>query len=186
MIHGDLKGVCSCSNFNSTTILTYAQPNILMDHSGTARIADFGLAMVTRNLDSMRSASCQRGYTPRWAAPEILGEGTYSKEADIFSFAMVMIEVRHGRSIVCRSLTHGRSVSIQVFTGMVPFSKRTSLMAILAITQGVRPQRPTHPTFTENLWTLMQRCWDHNPYLRPEVSEVLEVLLTPSVPCSFR
>ena len=64
-----------------------------MDDSGNARIADFGFTTVTQNLDSVQSAQCQRG-TPRWTAPEVLDEGPYSKEADIFSFAMVMIEVR--------------------------------------------------------------------------------------------
>jgi len=72
-----------------------------MDDSGHARIADFGLATVTQNLDSIQSATFQQGHTPRWTAPEVWNEGAYSKEADIFSFAMVMIEVRHGRSAVC-------------------------------------------------------------------------------------
>ena len=72
------------------------QPNVFVDHSGRARIADFGLATVTQNVDSVRNASLQRGFTPRWAAPEVLNEGPHSKEADIFSFAMVTIEVRHG------------------------------------------------------------------------------------------
>ena len=48
--------------------------------------------------------------------------------------------------------------------------------------QGERPPRPTHPTFTSSLWELMQRCWDRDPQLRPEASEVLQVLLTLSVP----
>ena len=30
----------------------------------------------------------------RWAAPEILKGNEHSKEADVFSFAMIMIEVR--------------------------------------------------------------------------------------------
>ena len=82
-------------------VLTTGQPNILVDNSGHARIADFGLATVTQNLDSLRSTSRQHGHTPRWTAPEILkGQGTYSKEADIFSFAMVMIEARHRLSTV--------------------------------------------------------------------------------------
>ena len=93
VIHGDLKGVCSRSNFSLTTTLTHVQPNILMDDSGNARIVDFGFTTVTLNLDSVRSVQCQRGFTPRWTAPEVLEEGPLSKEADIFSFAMVMIEV---------------------------------------------------------------------------------------------
>ena len=78
------------------TILTPIQPNVLVDGSGRARIADLGLATVTQNLDSVRNVSLQCGFTLRWAAPEVLNEGPNSKEADIFSFAMVMIEVRHG------------------------------------------------------------------------------------------
>ena len=65
-----------------------------MDGSGCARIADFGLATITRNPDSIPSASHHGGYTLGWAAPEVL-DGHYSKEGDIFAFAMVMIEVRH-------------------------------------------------------------------------------------------
>lgn len=72
------------------------QPNILVDNSGTARIADFGLAMVTQNVDSMQTTSCQRVHTVQWTAPEVLSGGAYSKEADIFSFAMVMTEARNG------------------------------------------------------------------------------------------
>lgn len=69
------------------------QANILVDDSCHARITDFGLAMVTRNLDSIPTTTHQHGHTIRWAAPEVMDKGTYSMEADMFSFAMVMIEV---------------------------------------------------------------------------------------------
>ena len=157
-----------------------------MDDSGSARIADFVFANVTQDLDSMRSTQGQRGFTPRWTAPEVLDKGPSSKEADIFSFAMVMIEVRRQLLTVHRALAHYHFVSIQVFTGAIPFSGKPAAMAMLDVMQGRRPPRPTHPTFTENLWTLMQRCWDHDPHLRPEVSEVLQVLLTPSVSRPFQ
>ena len=156
-----------------------------MDDSGNARIADFGFATVTQNLDSMQSAHCQRG-TPRWTAPEVLNEGPYSKEADVFSFAMVMIEVRRRLPTVRRTLAYCHFVSIQVFTGAIPFIGSSTNAAMFAIAQGKRPPRPTYPTFTENLWTLMQRCWDHDPHLRPEVSEASQVLLTPLVSRSFQ
>ena len=77
--------------------VTRVQPNILIDGNHRARITDFGLATVTQNLDSIRGLLVNEGHTARWSAPEILNDvGTYSKEADVFSFAMVMIEVHQG------------------------------------------------------------------------------------------
>lgn len=82
--------------FILTIAITSGQPNILVDDASCPRITDFGLAMVAQNQDSVRSAQGDHGHTARWTAPEILsGEGTYSKEADVFSFAMVMVEVRY-------------------------------------------------------------------------------------------
>ena len=66
-----------------------------MDELGHARLADFGFAMVTRNLDSIQGESDHHGFTARWSAPEVLSSWTHSKEADIFSFGMVMYEVCH-------------------------------------------------------------------------------------------
>ena len=63
--------------------------------SGDVQITDFGLAVVTQDLDSIRSSSDECSDSARWIAPEILdSRGTHSKEGDVFSFAMVMIEVR--------------------------------------------------------------------------------------------
>ena len=74
-----------------------------MDNSGHARITDFGLTAVTRNLSSIESGSGDHNTTMRWIAPEILNkQGSHSKEADIFSFAMVMIEVCCGRSTAAK------------------------------------------------------------------------------------
>ena len=67
-----------------------------MDESDRTQIIDFGVATVAQDLDSIWSLTDEIAHTARWTAPEILNEeGSYSKEADVFSFAMVMIEVRH-------------------------------------------------------------------------------------------
>ena len=78
-------------------VLTSRKSNILVDAAGHARVADFGMSTVTQDLDSIRNASGDRGGGARWVAPEILaGRDTYNKEADVFSFAMVTIEVSCG------------------------------------------------------------------------------------------
>ena len=73
--------------------LTLRQPNVLVDEFGHARLADFGFSMVARNLDSIQGDSDCHGFTPRWSAPEVLEHWSHSKEADTFSFGMVMYEV---------------------------------------------------------------------------------------------
>ena len=71
-----------------------AQPNILVNASGNALITDFDLASIFRDPNSVKTGAGEYGYTPRWAAPEMFGKNpTPSKESDIFSFAMVAIEV---------------------------------------------------------------------------------------------
>ena len=71
-----------------------------MDDTRRARIAGFDFAMVTHNTDVMWNTSPSRGHAARWTAPEILVEGMSSKKADVFSFAMVMIEVSRGQPIM--------------------------------------------------------------------------------------
>ena len=75
--------------------LTLRQQNVLVDELGHARLADFGFSIVTRNLDSVQGDSEHHGFTPRWAAPEVLKHWSHSKESDTFSFGMVMYEVCH-------------------------------------------------------------------------------------------
>ena len=96
------KGYAIVLSIVFTPALTHCQPNILVDATGHARITDFGLTTVTRSPDSVSSAD--QGHATRWAAPEILkDEGTYSKEADVFLFVMVVIEVGH-KQVICVGL----------------------------------------------------------------------------------
>lgn len=167
-----------CSKSRLTIAPTPSQPSILVDNFGRARITDFGLATVTQNRDSVGSGSDDHDPTARWIAPEILSgdQGSYGKPVDIFSFAMVMIEVRYGWPIACETVVHSRFISMQVFTGAVPFNDLPAVAATFAIMEGRRPPRPFHPTFTDELWALTKRCWDGDYHLRPEASEVSKIL----------
>jgi len=79
----------------------------------------------------------------------------------------------------CRALIHCYSVSPQGFASAVPFDNSLPEATATATMSGKRPSRPTHLTCTDELWTLIQRCWHSDPHLRPKVSEVLEPLRGP-------
>lgn len=100
IIHGDLKGVSRLTFLSQLlrcqlTIRTNPKANILIDKDGRARLTDFGLTSIIRGDNSARSPQDQgMASNTMWAAPEILRGEAVSKEGDIFTFAMVTIEVR--------------------------------------------------------------------------------------------
>ena len=53
--------------------------------------------------------------------------------------------------------------------------------AMQKILNGERPRRPDRSDFTDSLWELTQRCWSKEPWDRPGVREVIEVLKELSV-----
>ena len=72
------------------------QTNILVDHLGRARIIDFALAAVTENKSPTCGPIDTSNHSTQWTAPEVSKGGWLTGKADVFSFAMVMIEVSLG------------------------------------------------------------------------------------------
>ncbi|KXN82740.1 Ephrin type-A receptor 2 [Leucoagaricus sp. SymC.cos] len=154
IVHGDLKGA-----------------NVLVNSSGKACLADFGLSTIRDpEVIALTTSSSPSGCggTIRWMAPEPLGsydtdEPVNTKKSDIYAFA---------------------GVSYEVFTGHVPFYEVfRDQTVILKINRGERPSRPDREVFlksgmTEGIWQLMQDCWSTEPANRPTASEILNRLNT--------
>lgn len=124
--------------------------NLLMDEHEVVKVADFGVARVQTQSGVM---TAETG-TYRWMAPEVIEHKPYDHKADVFSFAIVLWEL---------------------LTGEVPYSYLTPLQAAVGVVQqGLRPTIPkqTHPKLTE----LLESCWQHNPTLRPNFTEILDKL----------
>jgi len=150
-----------------------SQPSILVDDTGHARLTDFGLAAVTPEVGS--AGSIKDGHAVRWAAPEVLDKGrSVSKESDVYSFAMVVIEVwiRNLLRISCVTYRY------KAFTGIAPFYGIPPTTVAVGILSGDRPTRPTHPSLTNDLWGMTERCWNQDPQHRPDISEVVRCLQT--------
>lgn len=70
------------------------QTNVWVNRLGRVRLAEFALAAVDPDECLACGVMEVRENITRWTAPELLGgSGPLTKKADVFSFAMLMIEV---------------------------------------------------------------------------------------------
>ncbi|CAN1192552.1 Serine/threonine-protein kinase STY46 [Linum perenne] len=124
--------------------------NLLMDENDVVKVADFGVARVKTQSGVM---TAETG-TYRWMAPEVIEHKPYDHKADVFSFAIVLWEL---------------------LTGKLPYEYLTPLQAAVGVVQKcLRPTIPKHAN--PKLAELLERCWQQDPSLRPDFSEIIEVL----------
>lgn len=67
----------------------------------------------------------------------------------------------------------------QVFTGEFPFHDfEREVRVILSVLQGKRPQRPSPDRngLDNDVWELIENCWDQNPALRPTAKQIIQRL----------
>ncbi|GMH23648.1 hypothetical protein Nepgr_025491 [Nepenthes gracilis] len=124
--------------------------NLLMDENEVVKVADFGVARVKAQSGVM---TAETG-TYRWMAPEVIEHKPYDHKADVFSFGIVVWEL---------------------LTGKLPYEYLTPLQAAVGVVQkGLRPTilKNTHP----KLGALLERCWLQDPTLRPDFSEIIDIL----------
>ncbi|KAG6806995.1 hypothetical protein H0H92_009208, partial [Tricholoma furcatifolium] len=153
IVHGDLKGI-----------------NVLVNDSGSACIADFGLSSILPS----------RGGTLYCQAPELF-QGEYNTKAtDMYAFGCLIYEVRVQLDLLEQCFK--RPVS-QVFAGEQPFAGifNPSLIASKVL-EGHRPKRPDNsPSWnpgglTDDLWAMIEGCWKADPVERPTIDAVIQSL----------
>ncbi|KAJ3574256.1 hypothetical protein NP233_g1894 [Leucocoprinus birnbaumii] len=142
IIHGDLKA-----------------SNVLISNNRQAMLADFGISHISMTL----ATTSTRGFagTANWTAPELLLEEDESepiptKKSDIWSFSCTCYEV---------------------LTGEMPFYHIKKVVQLIrAMLRGVRPMRTTLrgpcDSAEEQVWTLMEMCWNYEPEKRPDTKEL--------------
>jgi son of sevenless-like protein len=114
------------------------------------------------------NAQCGKGMgtanniNPRWFAPELLQQtGPVSTYSDVWSFGMLCLEV---------------------LSGQPPYAKFNRDVAVLREVDNGRP--PDHPGriatqngLSDQMWKVMQMCWNLKPEARPSITEVKNALL---------
>ena len=67
--------------------------NILLDHKGIAKLADFGVSAQLANTLSKKDTVIG---TPYWMSPEVIARSLYNKKTDIWSLGITGIEMAEG------------------------------------------------------------------------------------------
>ncbi|KAI4320505.1 hypothetical protein MLD38_033980 [Melastoma candidum] len=122
--------------------------NILVDASGSVRLADFGLAKATR-LNDVKSC---KG-TAFWMAPEVVRTKSngYGLPADIWSLGCTVLEM---------------------LTQQLPYYPLELAQAVFRIGRGEPP--PVSDTLSPDAKDFIMRCIRVNPDERPSAAELLE------------
>ncbi|KAF9778163.1 kinase-like domain-containing protein [Thelephora terrestris] len=149
MIHGDLKGA-----------------NIVIDRTGHACLADFGLLTIASDATNITSAnSFPKGGSYQWMGPELFDPEKFNlkdrrptKSSDRYAFGMVIYEVLSGK--IPFLLCHRYAVAAKVLEGGRP----------------ARPEGVEGSLFTDVIWSILESCWKASPDDRPKVKAVLHCL----------
>ncbi|KAF9643698.1 kinase-like protein [Thelephora ganbajun] len=165
IVHGDLKGA-----------------NILINKNRRACIADFSLTTITAvrahaaawsSRASLFSNDSLASFTPggsnRWISPELIDPGEFkipqseggrpTRQSDCYALGMVIYEVLCG---------HHPYIELESDSVLVD-----------AILNGGRPGRPEESAllgFSNELWKMVERCWQGNRDERPRIEEILACL----------
>ena len=140
--------------------------NILVDHGGHARLADFGLlTIISDSTNFTVSSSMMACGTTRWMAPELhdpdkfgLKDSRATRESDCYALGMVILEV---------------------LSRQAPFAQSKDVVVLQKVIKGERPGRPEGVDgvwFTDDLWQMLNLCWESQPGDRPTIQAVLECL----------
>eukprot|EP00727_Mastigamoeba_balamuthi_P013386 m51a1_g8670 putative protein kinase (621) ;mRNA; f:122130-124519 len=123
--------------------------NILVDSdSGRIKLIDFGLSCVKPRGATLTEVTG----SPIWMAPEVLRGDTYTEKVDVYSYAVVVLEI---------------------LTNETPFVKMN--LEELRVTVGMRGMRPRIPDAVGGAARdLITRCWSQDPQLRPAFSLVIQ------------
>ncbi|XP_071435995.1 tyrosine-protein kinase Fer isoform X2 [Pithys albifrons albifrons] len=129
-----------------------AARNCLVGESNILKISDFGMSR--QEDDGVYSSSGLKQIPIKWTAPEALNYGRYTSESDVWSFGILLWET--------------------FSLGVCPYPGMTNQQAREQVEKGYRMSAPQK--CPEEIYKVMQRCWDYKPENRPKFSEIQKEL----------
>mmetsp|Transcript_427 Transcript_427/g.1029 ORF Transcript_427/g.1029 Transcript_427/m.1029 type:complete len:689 (-) Transcript_427:196-2262(-) len=131
--------------------------NLLIDHSGTLKISDFGLSKIRpdpnkKHEDTFTMTGETGSY--RFMAPEVFLHKEYNETVDVYSYAMILF---------------------YLYVGRPPWPSLPGQEAVrLASEEGDRPNLPRD--LDQRYVGLIKECWHEDPSARPSFEKILDFL----------
>ncbi|XP_069481578.1 tyrosine-protein kinase Fer isoform X1 [Ambystoma mexicanum] len=129
-----------------------AARNCLVGENNVLKISDFGMSR--QEDDGIYSSSGLKQIPIKWTAPEALNYGRYSSESDVWSFGILLWET--------------------FSLGVCPYPGMTNQQAREQVEKGYRMAAPQK--CPEEIFKIMQRCWEYKPENRPKFIEMQKEL----------
>ncbi|KAM6902785.1 tyrosine-protein kinase Fer isoform 1-T1 [Xenentodon cancila] len=125
-----------------------AARNCLVGDGSVLKISDFGMSR--QEDDGVYSSSGLKQIPIKWTAPEALNYGRYSSESDVWSYGILLWET--------------------FSLGVCPYPGMTNQQAREQVEKGYRMASPQR--CPDDVYQVMQRCWQYNPEDRPRFSDL--------------
>ncbi|XP_047185639.1 tyrosine-protein kinase Fer isoform X3 [Scophthalmus maximus] len=125
-----------------------AARNCLVGEGSVLKISDFGMSR--QEDDGVYSSSGLKQIPIKWTAPEALNYGRYSSESDVWSYGILLWET--------------------FSLGVCPYPGMTNQQAREQVEKGYRMACPQR--CLDDVYQVMQRCWQYNAEERPKFSEL--------------
>eukprot|EP00546_Thalassionema_frauenfeldii_P016151 CAMPEP_0178901634 /NCGR_PEP_ID=MMETSP0786-20121207/4144_1 /TAXON_ID=186022 /ORGANISM="Thalassionema frauenfeldii, Strain CCMP 1798" /LENGTH=815 /DNA_ID=CAMNT_0020572783 /DNA_START=823 /DNA_END=3268 /DNA_ORIENTATION=- len=124
------------------------KPSNVLLMLGRAKVSDFGMSIA----DCGQELTAETG-TYRYMAPEVIRHESYSSNADVYSFGILLW---------------------QLITREIPFATMTPIQAAFSVAEGLRPEIPD--TTPSRLREIIVSCWNHDAHKRPSFTYVAMAL----------
>eukprot|EP00127_Corallochytrium_limacisporum_P003879 Clim_evm93s153 gene=Clim_evmTU93s153 len=121
-----------------------AARNVLVGENNIVKVADFGLARLIEN-DSEYAAHEGAKFPIKWTAPEAMLRSKFTIKSDVWSFGILLTELVTG--------------------GGNPYPAMSNAEVLDMVQKGYRMPQPKG--CPDELYSIMEKCWDANPDERP-------------------
>jgi serine/threonine protein kinase len=126
--------------------------NLLVDNSGTVKLADFGASKRMEDVATIQSGHKSMKGTPYWMAPEVIKQTGHGRAADVWSVGCTVIEMA---------------------TGKPPWAEFSSSISALFHIASSTGCPPLPPSLSPEAHAFLQLAFIRNPRERPTASKLL-------------